>query len=62
MRTFGPQQGTDFARFEEPLSVFPPCWITSIFGNFEVELQDGRKVDGSFKAKFRNFPKGGVCE
>lgn len=37
-------------------------WIRDITGNFEIELQDGRKFAGSFKAKFRKGPKGSLCE
>ena len=36
-------------------------WTTNISGNFEIELQDGRKLAGSFKAKLRNPPKGHYC-
>jgi hypothetical protein len=35
---------------------------TSISGNFEIELRDGKKVTGSFRAKSLNAPKGAVCE
>jgi hypothetical protein len=35
---------------------------TTISGNFEIELRDGRKLSGSFKANLRNPPKKGVCE
>jgi hypothetical protein len=34
----------------------------SISGDFEVELRDGKKLRGPFRAKLRNPRKAGVCE
>ena len=42
--------------------LFHRGWITSISGNFEIELKDGGKFAGSFKAKFRIPSKRGLCE
>ena len=33
-----------------------------IAGNFEIELRDGRKFSGSFRAKLRKPPKNAICE
>jgi hypothetical protein len=45
-------------------SSFPSVYkrrLTGISGNFLVELRDGRKFSGSFRAKFRHHPKE-VCD
>jgi hypothetical protein len=34
---------------------------TRILGNFEVELRDGRKITGSFRARLPKPPKGAAC-
>lgn len=36
--------------------------ITSVSGNFEIELQDGKTFAGDFKAKFVALPKLDLCE
>lgn len=36
--------------------------MTRLFGNFEIELQNGRIFTGSFEAKFLNLLSGAVCE
>ena len=36
--------------------------ITDISGNFVVDLNDGRKINGSFRAKVHPLPKGAICE
>jgi hypothetical protein len=35
---------------------------TNISGNFVVDLYDGRKISGSFKAKVHPLPKRAICE
>ena len=36
--------------------------IQTVLGNFDIRLRDGRTFSGPFNAKFRNLPKGSVCE
>jgi hypothetical protein len=46
-------------------SSFPPFRgrrITRLFGNFEIELQNGRRLTGPFQARFLNLPRGALCE
>jgi hypothetical protein len=36
--------------------------IDGLSGNFEIDLVDGKNVEGSFKAKIRKPAKGFICE
>jgi hypothetical protein len=41
---------------------FRARYINRMSGNFQIDLRDGRKLSGSFKAKLLKPPRGAVCE